>query len=144
MDRTEQDPEDYYPEAHLPKPASNPRRKIPFVSLDSDSSSDDCRELIMDAMPLNIILPDPNSPPDSGKRKARSTSAAEGPSTNAPSASSRGGRKGRKQGTRKSSAPPRRQASEEPSEEDEASAPAAKNLKKTVVRKPFQRAVYDG
>ena len=98
----------------------------------------------MDAVPLTIVPPDPSSPPDSGKRKARSTSAAEGPSTNAPSASSRGGRKGRKQGARKSSAPPRRQASEEPSEDAEACAPAAKKIKKTVLRKPFKRTVYVG
>ena len=93
----------------------------------------------MDAVPLTIVPPDPSSPPDSGKRKA-----PEGPSTNAPSASSRGGRKGRKQGARKSSAPPRRQASEEPSEDAEVSTPAAKKLKKTVLRKPFRRTEYDG
>ena len=140
VDRTEQDPEDYYPEAHLPKTASNPRRKIPYVSLDSDSSSDDCRVLIMDAVPLSIVPPDPTSPPDSGKRKA-----SEGPSTNAPSASSRGGRrKGVKRGARKGSAPPRRQVSEEPSEDAEASAPARKKLKKTAGRAPFRRTVYDG
>ena len=145
MDRTEQDPEDYCPEAHLPKPASNPRRKIPVVSLDSDSSSGDCRVLIMDAVPLNIVPPDPTSPPDSGKRKARPTSAAEGPSTNAPSASSRGGRrKGVKKSARKGSAPPRRQVSEEPSEDAEASTPTPKKLKKTAGRVPFRRTVYDG
>ena len=145
VDRTEQDPEDYYPEAHLPKPASNPRRKIPFISLDSDSSSDDCRELIMDAVPLNILPPDPTPPSDSGKRKAHPTSATEGPSADAPSASSRGGRRhGTKTGARKRSAPPPRQVSEEPSEDAEASAPAPKKLKKTAGRVPFRRTVYDG
>lgn len=143
-DRTEHDPEDYYPEAHLPKPASNPRRKIPFVSLDSDSSSDDCRVVITDAVPLNTLPPDPTPPSDSGKRKAPAT-ATEGPSADAPSASSRGGRRhGTKTGTRKRSAPPTHQTTEEPSEDAEASAPASKRIKKTAGRKQFKRTVYDG
>ena len=38
---TENDPEDFYPETHLPKPLVTRWGKVPFTSLDTDSS-DDC------------------------------------------------------------------------------------------------------
>ena len=105
VDRTEDDPEDFYPEAHLPKPPVASRGKVPFISLDTDSSDDDCQELVaLDAVPLNALCPDPDAPPASGKRKARAKATtteaqAKAPASEATSASRRGRGKGRS-GTR--------------------------------------------
>ena len=143
MDRTENDPEDFYPEAHLPKPPVARRGKVPFTSLDTDGS-DDCQELvILDAVPLNALCPDPDAPPASGKRKARAKASAteapaKAPSAKAPSVSRREGGRGRS-GTRGQK---RASAAHEPSEASEPSDRAPK--KKRVSYRQYRRAVYDG
>ena len=143
-DRTENDPEDFYPEAHLPKPPVARRGKVPFISLETDSSDDDCQELVpLDAVPLNALCPDPDAPPASGKRKARAKATtteaqAKAPATEAPSVSRRGRGKGRS-GTRGQK---RTSAARELSETSEPSGRATK--RKRVVHRQFQRAVYDG
>ena len=144
MDRTEDDLEDFYPEAHLPKPPVASRGKASFISLDTDSSDDDCQELVaLDAVPLNALCPDPDAPPASGKRKARAKATtteaqAKAPATEAASASRRGRGRGRSgtQGQKRTS------AARALSEASESSGRATK--RKRVVHRQFQRAVYDG
>ena len=163
VDRAEQDPEDFYPEAHLPKPPAIPRRKDSATLHTSDNSDDDCVALeIVDAVPLSVAPPDPNAPSASGKRKAPSSTSteapstaappapstiaggrssntpSEGPSTDAPSAPSRG-RGGRRPSFRTKKPAPARHQVHETAEAEER--PAKK--KKTTVR-PFKRAEYVG
>ena len=169
MDRAEQDPEDFYPEAHLPKPPAVPRRKDSTNLQISDSSDDDCVALdIVDAVPLSVAPPDPNAPSASGKRKAPSSTSTEaptttappapsktagGPSSNAPSAS---GVTAEGPSTDAPSAPSRGRGGRRPSFRTKKPAPARHQIhdiaeaeerpakkKKTTVR-PFKRAEYVG
>ena len=76
-DRTEEDAEDFYPEADLPKANIVRRGKASLDSYyrhawDTNTSEDQCQLLItLDAVPLNAFCPDPEAPPASGIRKPR-------------------------------------------------------------------------
>ena len=135
-ERIVKDPEDFYPEAHLPKAPIVRRGKASLSSYcrnprDMDTSDDECQELItLDAVPLNAFHPDPDAPPASGKRKARTEAPpTEAPPTDAPSASNQGGARRRyKRSAHKTAR----------------KSPPAKKQKRTAGRTKPMRQIYDG